>query len=847
MTTRPESRALALFTAASALLAALVAAPIATQAADLAVAPSGEIPDLKQLMADPSWLGPLPQDPYWSADGRWIYYEVERWTDGVRDLVRVDPTDGDATAVDDAARGAVEPAGALSHDRRRLAFLRAGDLFVKDLESGAVRQLTRTPDVEADPFFLVGDQAVGFRRGATHFVRDLEHGLESQPFDLRLADDPADDEALDTFLERQQERLFDVVREDRTRRHATREVDATRRRADPTRTPPPIYLGDDTEIVYAALSPRGDSLALALADAERDEGQADTMPVWVTEDGYVEAREVRAKVGTPGDWSHRLAVIDPSTGRLVDVDLSNLPERDDDPLAALRRAAAERERAEAESEDSESNQVEDDRDEAAASDSETPARPIEIEDPIVWSPDGRFAAVSIHSRDNKDRWIVLLEPDGTLHVVNHLRFAEGWINWYFNELGFLPDGRLFFLSETSDRSQLFLHDPARGATRRLSDDRGVVSSPTASPDGAWIYYRANTLDAPFRFDIYRVATGALTEPPERVSDLAGRIDSFRLAPDGARLLFLHSTTTRPPELFVQDARPGADARRLTETVSDAFTAVDWVEPHIVGVPSSHHERPIWSRYYPPRDAERLRAASGSIPAVLFVHGAGYLQNAHAGWSTYFREFMFHSLLAARGYAVLDMDYRGSANYGADWRTAIYRHMGSPELEDLEDGVAWLAAEHGVDSRRVGVYGGSYGGFLALMALFDRPELFACGAALRPVTDWAHYNHPYTSNILNTPSIDPEAYARSSPIEFAAGLDAPLLIAAPMLDDNVFFQDTVRLAQRLIELEKEDWEVAIYPVEPHGFRRPSSWLDEYRRILALFEEHLGPTAGEDAGS
>jgi dipeptidyl aminopeptidase/acylaminoacyl peptidase len=143
----------------------------------------------------------------------------------------------------------------------------------------------------------------------------------------------------------------------------------------------------------------------------------------------------------------------------------------------------------------------------------------------------------------------------------------------------------------------------------------------------------------------------------------------------------------------------------------------------------------------------------------------------------------------------------------------------------------------VTDDRVGLYGGSYGGFLTMMALFKHPGEFACGAALRPVTDWAHYNHGYTSNILNTPSTDPEAYRRSSPIEFAAGLADPLLMCHGMVDDNVFFKDTARLAQRLIELKKENWEVAIYPIEPHGFRQPSSWRDEYRRILKLFNENL----------
>src|SRR6185369_1336958 len=225
------------------------------------------------------------------------------------------------------------------------------------------------------------------------------------------------------------------------------------------------------------------------------------------------------------------------------------------------------------------------------------------------------------------------------------------------------------------------------------------------------------------------------------------------------------------------------------------------------------------------------------PAVVFVHGAGYLQDAHAGWSSYFHELMFHTYLAQRGYVVLDMDYRGSAGYGRAWRAAIYRQMGHPELEDLQDGVAWLVKNKNVDPQRVGVYGGSYGGFMVYMSLFRAPDLFAAGAALRPVSDWAHYNHGYTSDILNTPEVDPEAYAASSPLEFAAGLTKPLLICDGMQDDNVFFQDNVRMVQRLIELKKQNFELAVYPIEPHGFREPTSWLDEYRRIFRLMETYV----------
>ena len=225
--------------------------------------------------------------------------------------------------------------------------------------------------------------------------------------------------------------------------------------------------------------------------------------------------------------------------------------------------------------------------------------------------------------------------------------------------------------------------------------------------------------------------------------------------------------------------------------------------------------------------------------MIFVHGAGYLQNVHKWWSSYFREYMFHNLLTDLGYTVIDIDYRGSAGYGRDWRTGIYRHMGGKDLSDQVDGAKFLMDNYGIDQDKIGIYGGSYGGFITLMALFNEADTFTSGAALRSVTDWAHYNHGYTSNILNEPYNDPIAYERSSPIYFAEGLKGNLLIAHGMVDVNVHFQDVVRLAQRLIELGKDNWEMAVYPAEDHGFIEPSSWTDEYKRILKLFNATLLP--------
>jgi len=133
-------------------------------------------------------------------------------------------------------------------------------------------------------------------------------------------------------------------------------------------------------------------------------------------------------------------------------------------------------------------------------------------------------------------------------------------------------------------------------------------------------------------------------------------------------------------------------------------------------------------------------------------------------------------------------------------------------------------------------------FITLMVMFTQPEVFAAGAALRPVTDWTHYNHPYTANILNLPQNDKEVYKKSSPIYFAEGLKGALLICHRMVDVNVHYQDSVRLAERLIELRKENWELASYPVEDHGFERETSRADEYKRILKLFTVNLQQNVG-----
>lgn len=877
-------------TTALALAATLLAAPVLAQtptAEKKAAAAGGEQLSLEWIMADPlTWLSRPPVEYYFSDDGKSVYFAQDRAGKDGRDLSRIDLASGRTTLLSDAERGRADAErGQFSVDRRFRVWAADGDIFWKDRQKGEVRQLTRTAAGESNPVLLL-DGRVAFQRGDSILVRDLATGLEAQAADLQLGKDPLDKPEPEDYIGRQQARQLDVVRE---RLERKKEADLRRRerhKTDSTLTPFAFYLGEGKKIHSQHLSPDGKSMLVVLEPKEANEGRAEKMANFVSNDGYIEILEVRTKVGTGKPVSPTIALLDLESHQRYDFDPAILSQIKEDPLADLRKAAEERKAAEAKAKkekeaagkdgaqgeakaeqaaelgESKGDDKKVEEAETLGTEKETtkmadggeapcPApdgdkdakksetvRTVEFFD-ARYSPDGKRVVFSVASVDHKDRWMVAASLAEPRFKEIHRLDRRGWINWDFNEFGFLPNGSAYFLSEETGYSQLYLHDFAKGENRRLTQGDFTVGDPVVSPDGKWIYVTANP-DHPGIFGIYRAATGTVAKGAaawESLTSLGG-VSEFRLSPDGSTLLVLHSKTTAPPELYVQEAKPGAQARQISRTTLDKFGTYAWQEPEIVAIPSRHGGPPIYSRYYAPRNAAPHRGADGKVPAVMFIHGAGYLQNAHYGWSSYAREFLFHTWLSEHGYAVLDIDYRGSAGYGADFREAIYRHMGGPEVEDMEDGLAWLVDNHGVDAKRVGLYGGSYGGFLTLMGLFIRPEVFACGAALRPVTDWAHYNHGYTSNILNTPDIDPVAYERSSPIEFAAGLTKPLLICAPMQDDNVFFQDSVRLAQRLIELEKNDWEVAIYPVEPHSFRRPSSWLDEYKRIFKLFEGCLG---------
>jgi dipeptidyl aminopeptidase/acylaminoacyl peptidase len=802
------------------LFAGLIASSVVPA---MAATPPAPI-DMETIMANPDWIGQAVERPYWSVDGRSVYYSLKRDGSPVRDLYRADPASGQTVKLDAVAMAQAEGPAVFDHAHRHAAFMLHGDVFLVDVASGRRIQVTRTPQKELTPQFSADGGALQFRDGNDWYSYDLASGVTSPAAVLKFADDPQAKKS--DALGEQQLALFKTLREIKADKDAQRAEQKALDAADPGRAAPPFWLGAKVTPVDTELSPDGRWMLVVTMPKDYDSGKAPQISHYVTDSGYTEPEDARTYVGRTDPAPQSLLLLDLAHHQSYPLKTDALPGIKDDPLAGIRSQTVAALKKAGKNDQAKALKAPD-------------VRPLTILSAdngggIVWSDDGRNAAVQLRTIDNKDRWIASVDFTRHALVSQHRLHDDAWINWNFNDFGWLRDGRtLWYLSEQSGYSQLFSKPLDGNAGALTPAGKFEISHPLLSDDGKWFYVRSNQV-APYSYDVYRLpATGGALI---RVTRDQG-MDDFELSPDGSQLAVLHSSPYVFAQLAVQPSA-GGEARELTSTMKSAYTAHAWIAPKIVEIPSSHGAGVIYAKYYGPADEND----AAKRPAVFFVHGAGYLQDVTLSSTYYFREQMFNNLLVQQGYVVLDMDYRASEGYGRAWRTAIYRQMGHPELEDLLDGKTWLVKHHGVDPQRVGVYGGSYGGFMTEIAILRAPGEFAAGAALRAPSDWTSYNDEYTSDILNDPQLDPDVYKASSPIEYAANLRDPLLIEHGLIDDNVMASDSIRLYQRFVELHKKDFWISLYPLERHSFEHADDWHDEYRRIDELFNAYLKPAAG-----
>ena len=605
----------------------------------------------------------------------------------------------------------------------------------------------------------------------------------------------------DNFLTSQQKELFEFVNEENAKSNWNGNKSVENKLPFPNE----IFYGSNT-VDAIKISPNGKFVTYRIS--EYPTSKDTKVEHFITSDGYTKNKSAREKVSIKNISKHKMFVYNVVKDTFFQISFSN--------ITGIKTAP--------------SYYKEYDN----LKDVESVEKSISMQPP-VYNASGSLAVFEARSFDNKDRWILQLNLDtATITELDH-QHDEAWIggpgipgyNFGNGTLGFLSDNEtIYFQSEATGFSHLYTYNLITKQKKQVTSGKWEVREVVFS-NKSNSFYITSTETHPGNRSFYKLDINSGKKTPILTNDGAYEVE---LSPDETKLAIRYSYINKPWEVYVADNRSNPALKQITFSTSDSFKKYNWKTPEVISFKATDGTD-VYARVYNPKVETKNKAA------IIFVHGAGYLQNAHKYWSTYHREYMFHNMLSDLGYTVMDIDYRASDGYGRDFRTGIYRHMGGKDLSDQLDGKKYLVEKLGIDANKVGIYGGSYGGFITLMGLLTKPGEFKSGAALRSVTDWAHYNQGYTANILNFPETDPNAYKKSSPIYFANNLQDRLLMLHGMVDDNVQFQDIVRMTQRFIELGKKDWDLAVFPVEAHGFQKSYSWTDEYRRILNLFNETL----------
>ncbi|MCF3111211.1 prolyl oligopeptidase family serine peptidase [Niabella sp. CC-SYL272] len=757
---------------------------------------------VEEIMRDPKWMGSSPADIAWANDGHTLLFNWNPDRNPADSLYRVTMADKTPHKLAPEEQLRAVYAYQLRYNGKRTAavWAKEGDVYYR-ASGGRVTRVTQTLEGEYNPVFSFNDTRIVYTRGQNLYSWDIATGASQQLTNF-TSDAPADKNkkgnAEEEWLKQDQLATMDVLRERSNKRLATARYQKAVERVELR----PVYLGGNM-LTGVAISPDGRFVTYQLYTAGN--GKRTVVPDYVTESGYTTDISGRTKVGSP-QGSARFFVYDRIKDTAYKINTELIPGIRDIP-AFVKDYPAQWEKLK----------------------KDPPLRNVNIWG-VVWSPNGKYALLDVYADDNKDRWLMLMDTaTRNLKLVNR-QHDDAWVGGPGidpRSIGWINSETAWFQSESTGYSHLYLYSLASGTERALTKGNYEVQDAKLSNDKQSFYITTNEVH-PGEKQFYKL--NIKTGTAQRLTTLEGA-NEVNLSPDEKYLAIRNSYINRPWELFLQENKAGAKLVQITHMAqSKAYLQYHWRIPEVISF-AARDGAPVYARVYKPENPKP------GMPAVLFVHGAGYLQNAHKWWSSYFREYMFNNLLADNGYYVMDIDYRGSAGYGRNWRTGIYRHMGGRDLTDHVDAVKYLTDTYKIDPAKVGIYGGSYGGFMTLMALFTMPDVFTSGAALRPVTDWANYNHGYTSNILNEPFTDSIAYHKSSPVYFAKGLKGNLLICHGMVDVNVHYQDAVKLAQRLMELKKDNWELASYPMEDHGFVEPASWTDEYKRIFKIFEQTL----------
>ena len=450
-----------------------------------------------------------------------------------------------------------------------------------------------------------------------------------------------------------------------------------------------------------------------------------------------------------------------------------------------------------------------------------------------WTPDSRSVCFRALTRPQNHEDVRLLDVGGKSRVLFY-EDDDAWINVHAKP-HFLKDGRFLWTSERSGFAHLWIGSLSGGLAPVTRGDWMVDRVAGVDEKRGLVYFTA-TEDSPRRRQIYRVrldgkgfvrlTSGPGTHVPE-------------LSEDGRWLLDAHSTATSAPAVSLYDTRsldpkkPGvAKPLRTVYAPEGKLSEYDLGTDEEVEVAAEDGAKLLARLIKPPKFDPAKK-----YPVVIYVYGGPHGQVVRDFWTP---SGLFDRLLAGRGFLVWSLDNRGSWGRGHAWEAGLLKQMGQRELADQLAGVRYLKTLPYVDGSRIGIWGGSYGGYLTLYALTNAPEVFRCGVAHAPVTDWKFYDSIYTERYMKTPAENPKGYEAAAPLSKAARLRAKLLLVHGLSDDNVHIQNTLAFVDALTKAGRP-YELQVQPGQKHGFRGKTANDFRNAAIARFFEENLQPAA------